>query len=68
MIIADDDGVCVVARTQAAEVLAKSTAREEKEAGVRQRLKAGELGLDIYAMRARLAERGLKYVDYTGQL
>ena len=46
----------------------KSTAREEKEAGVRQRLKAGELGLDIYAMRARLAERGLKYVDYTGQL
>ena len=68
VIIADDDGVCVVARTQAAEVLAKSTAREEKEAGVRQRLKAGELGLDIYAMRARLAERGLKYVDYTGQV
>jgi len=63
LIIADDDGVCVVARTEAADVLEKSNARVAKEAGVRERLKAGELGVDVYGMRERLAERGLKYVD-----
>jgi 4-hydroxy-4-methyl-2-oxoglutarate aldolase len=41
----------------------QSAAREKKEATVRARLKAGELGLDIYGMRPRLAEKGLKYVD-----
>jgi 4-hydroxy-4-methyl-2-oxoglutarate aldolase len=61
LIVADDDGVCVVAREQAHAVLDKSTAREKKEAVARARLKAGELGLDIYDMRGRLAERGLKY-------
>ena len=63
LIVADDDGVCVVARNEAADVLEKSKAREEKEAGVRARMRAGELGIDIYGMRQRLAERGLKYVD-----
>jgi len=63
LIVADDDGVCVVARAEAAEVLEKSRARVEKEAGVRERLLAGELGVDVYGMRDRLAERGLKYVD-----
>lgn len=62
LIVADDDGVCVVARASASEVLRASAAREQKEAKVRERLKAGELGLDIYAMREKLAERGLKYV------
>jgi 4-hydroxy-4-methyl-2-oxoglutarate aldolase len=61
LIVADDDGVCVVAREQAQAVLDKSTAREKKEAAVRARLKAGELGLDIYDMRGRLAEKGLTY-------
>src|SRR5262245_49556132 len=61
LLVADDDGVCVVAREQAQDVLDKSTARDQKEAVVRARLKAGELGLDIYDMRARLAEKGLKY-------
>jgi len=63
LIVADDDGVVVVARKAAAQVLKASIAREEKEAGVRARLKAGELGLDIYKMRERLAEKGLKYID-----
>jgi 4-hydroxy-4-methyl-2-oxoglutarate aldolase len=63
LIVADDDGVCVVAREQAQAVLDQSTARDKKEAAVRARLKAGELGLDIYDMRRRLAEKGLKYRD-----
>jgi 4-hydroxy-4-methyl-2-oxoglutarate aldolase len=63
IVIADDDGVCIVPLAAADDVLAKSKAREEKEAEVRARLKAGELGLDIYGMRERLAEKGLRYVD-----
>jgi len=63
VIVADDDGVCIVPRLQAAKVLELSVAREKKEAAVRARLRAGELGLDIYGMRQRLAEKGLRYVD-----
>jgi 4-hydroxy-4-methyl-2-oxoglutarate aldolase len=60
-IIADDDGVCVVPRETAATVVKQCIAREQKEAAVRERLKAGELGLDIYGMREKLAAKGLKY-------
>ncbi len=63
LIIADDDGVCVVKRKEVPGVLAKSAEREAKEAKVRERLMAGELGLDIYAMRERLADKGLRYID-----
>ena len=63
VVIADDDGVCVVPRAGAAEVLEAALTREEKEAKVRARLKAGELGLDVYAMRDKLAARGLIYRD-----
>lgn len=63
VIVADDDGVCVVARADAERVLAASQAREAKEAAVRQRLLAGEVGLDIYGMREKLAQKGLVYKD-----
>jgi 4-hydroxy-4-methyl-2-oxoglutarate aldolase len=63
VIVGDDDGVVVVPRERAAEVAEASRKREEKEAGVRKKLQAGELGLDIYGMREKLAAAGLKYVD-----
>ena len=64
VMVADDDGVVVVRRKDVAQVLQKSQEREAKEAKTRERLSAGELGLDIYGFRDRLAAKGLKYVDY----
>lgn len=66
LIVADDDGVVVVAREEAEAVLAASQAREQKEAATRERLKRGELGLDIYGMREPLARAGLRYIDADG--
>jgi len=62
IICADDDGVCVVRREDAADVLAAAQKRLEAEEVKRARLASGELGLDIYDMRPRLAAKGLKYV------
>lgn len=61
IIIADDDGVCVVKRYDAETVLLAAKRREELEEGKRQRLASGELGLDIYSMRQALEQMGLRY-------
>ncbi|WP_020681612.1 4-carboxy-4-hydroxy-2-oxoadipate aldolase/oxaloacetate decarboxylase [Marinobacterium rhizophilum] len=62
VIVADDDGVVVVRREKAAEVLQLALERMDREEAKRVRMANGELGLDIYDMRPRLKEKGLKYV------
>lgn len=62
-IIADDDGVVVVRRESMDEVIEAAAQREAKESKVRDRLAAGELGLDLYGMREKLAQLGLVYQD-----
>lgn len=61
IVVADDDGVCLVRREDAGPILDRALAREAREAKVRERLASGELGLDLYGMRESLAREGLEY-------
>ena len=63
VVVADDDGVVIVPRDRAAEVLEASRSREAKEAASRERYAAGEISLDVSNMREALAQKGLRYVD-----
>ncbi len=63
LVVADDDGVVIVRKEEAEIVLEKARQREASEEEKRVRFEAGDLGLDIYEMRERLAEKGLRYVE-----
>ena len=63
VIVGDQDGVVVVPREAAIEVAKLGEQRRAKEEQTRQRLRAGELGLDFYGLRAKLAALGVEYVD-----
>jgi 4-hydroxy-4-methyl-2-oxoglutarate aldolase len=63
VIIGDADGVVVVAREQAAAVAKASAERIAKEEKSRERLRKGELGIEFYGLRAKLAELGVEYVE-----
>ena len=66
IVVADDDGVVVVNREVAADVAEKARQRVANEEDKRKRFEAGELGLDVYDMRERLAAKGLRWVDSEG--
>ncbi|RAI63117.1 4-carboxy-4-hydroxy-2-oxoadipate aldolase/oxaloacetate decarboxylase [Pseudomonas fluorescens] len=68
VVVADDDGVVIVRRGEVAQVVEASRARADLEEQKALRLAKGELGLDIYNMRQRLAEKGLRYVDSLDEL
>jgi len=61
VVVADDDGVVIVSRTEAVKVAAAAAKRVADEEQKRKRLASGELGLDIYGMRDKLAALGLEY-------
>jgi 4-hydroxy-4-methyl-2-oxoglutarate aldolase len=63
VIVGDQDGVVVVKRETAAEIAHLGAARIEKEEKSRERLKAGELGVDFYSLRVKLKELGVEYTD-----
>ncbi|MCQ4313919.1 4-carboxy-4-hydroxy-2-oxoadipate aldolase/oxaloacetate decarboxylase [Pseudomonas stutzeri] len=68
VVVADDDGVVVVRRDEVVHVAEATRKRGDAEEAKRIRLAKGELGLDIYNMRPRLAEKGLRYVDNLDEL
>ena len=63
VIVADADGVVIVPRADAASVVTAANERLAKETRTRERLRAGELGLDIYGLREVLNTHGVQWVD-----
>lgn len=68
VIVADMDGVVVVPRLEAAEVARLSGERIAKELKSRERLRSGELGVNMYGLKAKLQELGVRYVDSEKEL
>jgi 4-hydroxy-4-methyl-2-oxoglutarate aldolase len=68
VIVGDDDGVVAVPAARASAVAEAAQQREDREGATRARLKEGELGLDIYDMRGKLAAAGLKYFGKAGDV
>jgi 4-hydroxy-4-methyl-2-oxoglutarate aldolase len=68
VVVADDDGVVVVPRDRAGEVLDAARDRVAKEVATRQRLQSGELGLDFYGLRDKLEALGVRWVDDPGDV
>jgi 4-hydroxy-4-methyl-2-oxoglutarate aldolase len=63
VVVADDDGVVIVERERAPEMLEAASARLQRENETRGRLASGELGLDLYGFREKLEEMGVRWVD-----
>ena len=63
LVVADDDGVVIIRKDEAETVLEKARQRVASEEEKRARFEAGDLGLDVYDMRERLAKKGLRYVE-----
>lgn len=63
VIVGDQDGVVIVKREAASEVARLGAERISREEDSRERLRAGELGLDFYGLRPKLTELGIDYVD-----
>jgi 4-hydroxy-4-methyl-2-oxoglutarate aldolase len=68
VVVADDDGVVIVARAEVRAVTGKSREREDKEAASREKLSQGELGIDLYGMRNKLKAKGIRYVANADKL
>ena len=66
VVVADDDGVAIVERERAVEVLEAARLRLEREEEARRRLAAGELGVDFYGFRERLEDMGVRWIDQPG--
>ena len=63
VVCADDDGVVIVARVNAAWALERTGDRLAKEEQMRATLASGALGVDVYALRQRLIDMGVEYID-----